>query len=86
MTGLEELLGSITGWIGFDLRNKSLAGIIFVVAFWTLLGLALLIGGIRYLLGHLDDGAGIISGAFLAVLGAAFLARIAVNLSALLRQ
>ena len=84
MSGLEELLGAIAGWIGFDLRKMSVTRIIFVVAFWSLLGLVLVFGGIYSLLEHSDDSIGVIGGVLCMMLGLSFLAKIIVNLRAVL--
>ncbi len=84
MYGL-ELLGYIADWIGLDLRGRSSPRVICIVAFYSIIGLVLLIVGLWYLVRN-HDGGSLLSGGICSVLGLAILVRIAVNISKLLGQ
>jgi hypothetical protein len=79
MIGLEELLGALADWIGLDLRKMSARRAAFVVAFYTLAGLALLVGGLIAIIMNLGNAATVFGGAVCALIGAAWIARIARN-------
>lgn len=84
--GLEVILGYLADRLGLDLRDKSAARRVVIVALYSILGLLLLIGGIAIILANLDSGALIFSGAACALLGAGYLVRTAINIIAVRRQ
>jgi hypothetical protein len=86
MWGFEEILGLIADWLGLDLRVMSPAKMILVVVVYSGLGLLFLLGGTYVIVTHRDDGVAILAGAAVAILGAAYLARITVNLADVIRQ
>lgn len=84
---MEELLGYMADRIGLDLQGRSVGRILFIVLLYSTLGLLLLIGGLYYLSAHYSEGAvAILTGVILALLGIAFLIRIIVNTTALIRS
>jgi hypothetical protein len=86
VSGLEELLGYIADGIGLKLVGRSRPRIIGSVLFFSILGLVLMIGGLYSLMSYHDGGVAVLSGAFLSILGLAFLIRIAINLTVLFRK
>ncbi len=86
MWGFEEILGLIADWIGLDLRVMSPAKMILVVMVYSGLGLLFLLGGTFVIVTHRDDGVAMLAGAAVAILGAAYLARISINLVAVIKR
>jgi hypothetical protein len=84
--GLEELLGFIADWIGFELVGRSRPRIVASVLFFSILGAVLMIAGLYSLINYHDGGVAVLSGVFHSLLGLALVIRIAINLAALLRQ
>jgi hypothetical protein len=76
---MEEILGALVDWIGLDLRQMSARRAIFVVVFYSLVGLALLVAGLVAVVTGRGNVATVFGGSICALIGAAWLARIARN-------
>jgi hypothetical protein len=79
---LEELLGALAEWVGFDLRKMSPRRAMFVAAFYLLAGFCLFVGGLVTAIAYRGDTVTVFGGAICALIGAAWMARTAWNVAA----
>ena len=82
---MEELIAMILDWVGLDLKSMSWPKRILVVALHTAVGLTLTLSGLYFLITNFDTAA-IMIGGLCAVFGTLYLARVAINLLAVLRE